>query len=209
MSLLVTTTGAGTTGGAGFISADLPVGGYRELSLDLTLTTLTGGVSPTVNLITKRHAGDGVYYQIDTPTALSAAGAISRGLGAGVGVSPSIGFGDLVQVSVVVTGTQYTVTLGAASAGTFTLTYLGQVGTVQWNSTAAQAQTVLQAVSTLGTHVTCSGTALPTGPLNIQFDASLLINPALMTANFTGLTGATPTLNNPPTVVWSMSVSGK
>jgi hypothetical protein len=105
MALLYTVT---TSGAPGAVtpqnSADLPAGSYHELNVDLTLTSFTGGASPSINVITKRKGGDGVYYTIDTPTAITSAGVISRAIGAGVGVSPNTGFGDVVQVSVVITG---------------------------------------------------------------------------------------------------------
>ena len=86
----------------GFTSSDLYVDTFCELAIDFNLTSITGGTSPTVNVITKRKGADGVYYTIDTPTALTAAGSLSRSLGRGC--AQNVSFGEVIQVSVVVTG---------------------------------------------------------------------------------------------------------
>jgi hypothetical protein len=106
VSLLYTVTQSGAAGAVTpQNSPDLPVGQYHELSVDLTLTSFTGGASPSINVLTKRKGADGVYYTVDTPTAITAAGPISRSIGGGLGISSTFtGFGDVVQVSVVITG---------------------------------------------------------------------------------------------------------
>ena len=86
----------------GFTSPDLYVGAYSQLAVDLNLTSLTGGTSPTVNVVTKRKGVDGIYYTVDTPTALTTTGALSRSLG--IGASQPVALGAFIQVSVVVTG---------------------------------------------------------------------------------------------------------
>ena len=86
----------------GLVSADLPVGAYQSLAIDFNLTSITGGTSPTFNVVTKRKGADGIYYTVDTPTALTAIGAISRSLGPGC--TQGVEFGATIQVSVVVTG---------------------------------------------------------------------------------------------------------
>ena len=87
---------------SGLAGSDLYVDTYSVLAVDLNLTSLTGGTSPTVNVVTKRKGADGIYYTIDTPTALTAAGAISRSIG--VGAAQNVWPGEVIQVSVVVTG---------------------------------------------------------------------------------------------------------
>lgn len=89
-------------GQSGLATTDLAVGIYHELAIDFNLSSLTGGTSPSVNIVTKRKGADGIYYTIDTATALTAVGAISRSLGAGLASNAS--FGDLIQVSIVITG---------------------------------------------------------------------------------------------------------
>lgn len=86
----------------GVVSADLPVGQYHSLAIDFSLTSITGGTSPSFNVTTARKGADGVYYPVDTPTALTATGKISRSLGPGC--TQGVEFGATIQVSVVVTG---------------------------------------------------------------------------------------------------------
>lgn len=105
MSLLFTLTSSGAAGAVTpQNSNDLPVGAYRELSINLTLTSFTGGASPSITVKTNVKGADGVYYTIDNPAPLTAAGTIQRSVGAGVGASPTTSFGDLVQISVVIAG---------------------------------------------------------------------------------------------------------
>lgn len=99
-----------------------------------------------------------------------------------------------VSLGVLGTNEVQTVGVGAASAGTFTLSFGGQVTSgIAYNATAAAVQTALEALSTIGAgNVTVTGTA-PTwvvtfvGTLGGQ-------NVALLVINGTGLTGGTPTV---------------
>lgn len=92
-----------------------------------------------------------------------------------------------------------TVTItGAPTGGTFTLTFGGNTtSALNWNATASQVQTALQALASIG-----SGNALVTGgpgpatPYVVQFTAGKgLTNQASMTAapSFTG--GSSPSVN--------------
>lgn len=84
---------------------DYPAGGFHELSVDLTLTSFTGGTTPSINILTQRKGADGVYYTVDTPTPLTSAGSISRSIGGGLGIANNfIGFGDVLRVQIVIVG---------------------------------------------------------------------------------------------------------
>lgn len=85
-----------------------------------------------------------------------------------------------------------TVSLGAPSAGTFTLTYKGQTTTaIAYNATSSAVQTALQALSTIGAgNATVSGT----GPYIVNFAGALATDTTAMTGNGTGLTGGTFTV---------------
>lgn len=84
---------------------------------------------------------------------------------------------------------QWNLTLGAASAGTFTLTYKGVVsGTIPYNSTAAAVQTALQLA--FGTGWTATGTTLPGGTVKISIAGNDPTLPTLQSAGLTGYTGS-------------------
>jgi hypothetical protein len=53
------------------------------LAVDATLTSFTGGTSPTVTFFVDRFGADGVWYRAWTSTALSSAGPVSVNIGAG------------------------------------------------------------------------------------------------------------------------------
>jgi hypothetical protein len=90
---------------------------------------------------------------------------------------------------------RYTLTLGAASAGTFTLTPNGQgpTGAIAFNADAATVDAALEAVVGAG-NVQVTGGTLPGGTLTIEFTGSLRESPRALTGAFGGLTGATPAL---------------
>jgi hypothetical protein len=86
------------------------------------------------------------------------------------------------------------VSVGAATAGTFTLTYSGQTtGSITWNASAADVATALKALSNIeDTDVTTSGAGLPGAPVVVTFVGLLgKQNVAQMTITPTGLTGGT------------------
>ena len=103
-------TGFLTGGGAlGLTSGDIAINPYfQELDVDFNLSVLSGGTAPTVGYTIKRKGLDGVYYQVDAPTALSAVGTIIRTLGKGS--AQNIGFGLTIQIVIAVTGTPTTAT---------------------------------------------------------------------------------------------------
>jgi hypothetical protein len=83
----------------------------------------------------------------------------------------------------------YTVTIGAASNGTFTLTYNGQTTAgIAYNALASAVQTALQGLSSVG-----SGNALVTGsaggPYVVSLVGTLLTSSNALTGSGAGLTG--------------------
>lgn len=86
-------------------------------------------------------------------------------------------------------GKTITVTLGAPSAGTFTLSYNGvTTAGIAFNATASTVQTALQGLSSVG-----AGNALVTGsaggPYTVSFQNALLSDGNTLTGSGTGLTG--------------------
>jgi hypothetical protein len=84
-----------------------------------------------------------------------------------------------------------TVSLGSATAGTFSLTYKGQTASgIAFNAAASAVQTALQGLSTIG-----AGNALVTGsnggPYTVQFAGTLAQDTTALTGSGTGLTGGT------------------
>ena len=105
---------SGTT--VGLTSADLTVGDYDELAVDINLTSLTGGVSPTFTYSLNRKGADGIYYLILTPTAISAAGKIIQHVGKGA--AQNVLFGTVLQVLITFTG--------GPTGAAFTMSILGK-----------------------------------------------------------------------------------
>jgi hypothetical protein len=83
---------------------------------------------------------------------------------------------------------------GVPTGGTFTLTFQGQTtSALAYNATAAQVQTALQALETIGTNnVTCSGGPFPTIPIFIVWAG------ALQTASYQPQITITPALTGDP-----------
>jgi hypothetical protein len=88
---------------------------------------------------------------------------------------------------------QSVVLTGAPTGGTFTLIFGGQTATINWNSTASQMQTALQALSSIGSgNALCSGGPLPATPILVEFAGTLgFAAQALFTFSNAGLTGGT------------------
>lgn len=81
-----------------------------------------------------------------------------------------------------------TVTLGAQSSGTFTLTYKGQTTSgIAYNATSATVATALQGLSTIGaTGCTVAGSA--GGPYVVTFTGALALDTTVMTGSGASLT---------------------
>lgn len=94
---------------------------------------------------------------------------------------------------------RYTLGLGAATAGNFTLTVnqggndLGTTANIAFNANAATVQTRLEAVVGAG-NVSVTGGPLP-GTVTIEFVGNLAGDAITVTGAFGGLTGATPALS--------------
>lgn len=89
-----------------------------------------------------------------------------------------------------------TVSLGAATAGSFTLTFQGETtAPIQWNATAAQVQTALEALGSITPgDVTASGGPLP-GVVTLTFGGAYAgMDVPALTGTATGLTGGTLTI---------------
>ena len=80
-----------------------------------------------------------------------------------------------------------------ATGGTFTLSYGGQTtAALNWNATAAQIDTALEALSTIGAgNVACAGGPLPAG-VTVDFQGTLAgTDVAMLTVDNTNMTGGT------------------
>lgn len=88
-------------------------------------------------------------------------------------------------------GKTFTVTLGAPSAGTFTLSYGGSTTAgLAFNATASTVQTALTGLPSVGSsNATVTGSA--GGPYTVSFLNALAGDGLLLTGNGTGLTGGT------------------
>src|SRR5258708_26468900 len=93
-----------------------------------------------------------------------------------------------VNAQGIVIDNNQTVTLGAKSSGTFTLTYKGQTTTtIAYNAASSAVQTAFLALSTVGAgNATVSGSA--GGPYTIAFIGALATDTTAVTGTFTALT---------------------
>lgn len=91
----------------------------------------------------------------------------------------------------------WAVGVGAASAGTFTLTFKGQTTAgIAYNATAAAVKSAIQALSTVGAgNVNVTGTA-PTW--TVQFTGALALDTSALTGSGSGLTGGAFTATAAP-----------
>jgi hypothetical protein len=83
-------------------SADLTVGRYLELAVDVDVSNLVG-TTPSYQLIIERKGADGLWYPIYTGVAITAIGKQSVSLG--VGASTNVSFGGTIRVREVIAGT--------------------------------------------------------------------------------------------------------
>ncbi len=95
-------------------------------------------------------------------------------------------------------GVQTVSITGTPTGGTFVLGYQGQItASIAYNAAASAVQTALQALSTIGAHVTCTGGPLPGTAITCTFSGTIVNQTVpLITQNSSGLTGGTS-----PTVV--------
>jgi hypothetical protein len=95
-------------------SADLAVGSYAELTVDVNITSVSG-TSPTLQMFVDRKGADGVYYPIWQSMTISAATAVSTTIGAGMSIAQ--GFGALVRLRWVIGGTSASITFSGSLIG--------------------------------------------------------------------------------------------
>lgn len=95
-------------------SADLDVGKYKELAIDVNVSAITG-TTPTYTLSVNRKGADGVYYPIYTGAAITVAGKVTISLG--VGASTNVAFGNTIQVVETIGGTTPSVTRSVSVIG--------------------------------------------------------------------------------------------
>lgn len=104
---------------ATYSSGPITLPNYNALVLDLdvSVTALTGGASPTVTFKVSRVEPDGVLYPVYSPAAISAAGVFSQSIGAGGQTAADLG--TAFQIDMVLTGapTSITFSLTASARG--------------------------------------------------------------------------------------------
>ena len=110
---------------------------------------------------------------------------------------------------------QTIVVYGKPTGGTFTLTFNGSTtSALQWNSTATQVQTELQALASVGANnATCSGGPFPTLPIFITWAGTMATvfyqPPIAITPSLTGDPASTAYAVQPPAMPWSLANSIK
>ena len=95
-------------------SADLVVGSYAELTIDVNVTGVSG-TSPTLQVFVDRKGADGVYYPIWQCVTITAATMVSTTIGAGMSIAQ--GFGSLVRLRWIIGGTSASVTFSGSIIG--------------------------------------------------------------------------------------------
>ena len=100
-------TSAGST-------ADLPVGSYSELAVDINLTALSGS-SPTLQIFIERKGADDTYYPIWQSVTLSTTTMISTTIGAGMAIAQ--GFGTTIRLRWAPGGTSPSATFSGSIIG--------------------------------------------------------------------------------------------
>lgn len=101
-------TGSGNSGA-------LNASSYRELDVDINITAVSGGASPSIQFFVDRQGADGNWYVIWTGAVHSAAGSESDSIGAGL--SKPVAFGSTIRVRWAVTGTSPSFTLSSSWIG--------------------------------------------------------------------------------------------
>jgi len=108
IALLTLPSAARATYSSGPIATDTQYGQVQLIDLDINVTALTGGASPTVTFKVSRVEADGVLYQLYQPTALSVAGSFSQTIGPGGQTAADLG--TQFQIDMIVTGAPTSIT---------------------------------------------------------------------------------------------------
>jgi len=116
---LVTVLNLPSLARASYSSGQLPVatqfGILSIIDLDINVTAITGGSSPTVTFKVSRVGADGNLYQLFQFTPLSGAGTFSQSIGNGAQTNEDLG--ELFQIDMVVTGAPTSVTFSLSVTG--------------------------------------------------------------------------------------------
>lgn len=104
---------------------------------------------------------------------------------------------------------QTIMTYGQPTGGTFTLSFGYTTSALNYNATASQVQTALQALGSIGAgNVICSGGPFPTIPIFITWAGtqatSYYQGPITVTPSLTGDPAATIYVSQPPAMPWSV-----
>jgi hypothetical protein len=178
-----TSTGIGTTQLSNVLKADFNAGGYYGEFWPLNRANAS--FTSTIDAMPK----DEMKLTLEAdPTAMAI---LSTYLQTGNRVYMRVdGVGALIENDQIVA-------IGAASAGTFTLTYKGQTtSAITFNALASAVQTALRGLSTIGaTGCTVSGTA-PTW--TVLMTGALANDVTALTINGGSLTGGTPLVTAQP-----------
>ena len=83
-------------------SANLLVGNYKELAIDINVSVVSG-TTPTYQLMVDRLGADGIYYNIYTGISITAIGIISINIG--VGASTNVSFASNIRIREIIGGT--------------------------------------------------------------------------------------------------------
>ncbi|SRR6266699_6459131 len=96
-------------------SADLAVGPYTEVSVDVNITVVSG-TAPTLTLFVDRKGLDGIYYPLwQTNAAITVVSQTSTSIGSGCVIAQSLG--NTIRLRWVVTGTSPSFTFSASIVG--------------------------------------------------------------------------------------------
>ncbi len=95
-------------------TAFLNVSSFRELAVDINVTAVSGTV-PSCTFKVDRLGADGIWYNVWTSAAITAAGTASTSVGPGLATSAS--FGDVVRLTWTISGTTPSFTFSASIVG--------------------------------------------------------------------------------------------
>jgi hypothetical protein len=90
------------------------VGNLTELAVDINVSAVAG-TSPTYTLKIERQGADGIYYVVNTGTAITATGAQSTEIGVGATINKA--FGAYIRVTETIGGTTPSVTRSLSIVG--------------------------------------------------------------------------------------------
>jgi hypothetical protein len=95
-------------------SADLVVGPYTQISVDVNITVITG-TTPTLVLSVERKGVDGIYYPLWLSSSVTTVSMVSTSIGSGCVIAQSLG--TTIRLRWVITGTTPSFTLSASLIG--------------------------------------------------------------------------------------------